>query len=59
MKATVLGLAVSGYGSLWAAIGADMGASLLVIGNGLRLLNGGSANGTVAGTKQIAAAQAQ
>jgi len=27
-----------GYASLWAAIAADMGASLLVIGNGLRLL---------------------
>ena len=38
MKALVLGLALAGYGSLWAAVGADMGASLLVIANGLRLL---------------------
>ena len=38
MKAVVLGLALAGYGSLWAAVAADMGASLLVIGNGLRLL---------------------
>ncbi|HET7293021.1 MAG TPA: cation-translocating P-type ATPase [Vicinamibacteria bacterium] len=39
VKASVLLLALSGLGSLWAAIGADMGASLLVIGNGLRLLH--------------------
>ena len=38
VKAAVLLLAVAGHGSLWAALGADMGASLLVIGNGLRLL---------------------
>ncbi len=38
VKAAVLVLALAGYGSLWAALGADMGASLLVIGNGLRLL---------------------
>lgn len=33
-------LAFSGHGTLWMAIGADMGASLAVIFNGLRLLNG-------------------
>ena len=38
VKALVLGFAVAGYASLWAAVVADMGASLLVIGNGLRLL---------------------
>jgi Cd2+/Zn2+-exporting ATPase len=38
VKAAVLGLALYGWGSLWAAVAADMGASLLVIGNGLRLL---------------------
>jgi Cd2+/Zn2+-exporting ATPase len=38
VKALVLGLAVAGYASLWAAVVADLGASLLVIGNGLRLL---------------------
>jgi Cd2+/Zn2+-exporting ATPase len=38
VKAAVLGLALAGYGTLWAAIAADMGASLLVIGNGMRLL---------------------
>jgi Cd2+/Zn2+-exporting ATPase len=39
VKGLVLALALAGYGSLWAAVGADMGASLLVIGNGLRLLH--------------------
>ena len=38
VKALVLALGLAGYGSLWAAVGADMGASLLVIANGLRLL---------------------
>jgi Cd2+/Zn2+-exporting ATPase len=33
-------LAASGSATLWMAIAADMGASLLVIGNGLRLLHG-------------------
>jgi Cd2+/Zn2+-exporting ATPase len=38
VKGLVLGLALVGWGSLWAALAADMGASLLVIGNGMRLL---------------------
>lgn len=38
VKALFAALAFLGYASLWAAIAADMGASLLVIGNGLRLL---------------------
>ena len=38
VKAAVLGLALAGYGTLWAAVAADMGASMLVIGNGMRLL---------------------
>lgn len=38
LKIIFLGLAVSGHASLWAAITADTGASLLVIFNGLRLL---------------------
>jgi Cd2+/Zn2+-exporting ATPase len=41
VKAAVLALALAGYGSLWAAVAADMGASMLVIGNGLRLLRRG------------------
>jgi Cd2+/Zn2+-exporting ATPase len=39
VKAAFVVLAFSGYASLWAAIVADMGASLLVIGNGLTLLS--------------------
>jgi Zn2+/Cd2+-exporting ATPase len=39
VKAAVLALALAGHGSLWAAVAADMGASLLVVANGLRLLD--------------------
>ncbi|MCL4845057.1 MAG: cadmium-translocating P-type ATPase [Acidobacteria bacterium] len=38
IKAVFLGLAVAGAATLWMAVVADVGASLLVIGNGLRLL---------------------
>jgi Cd2+/Zn2+-exporting ATPase len=38
LKAVFLLLAVGGVATLWMAVVADMGASLLVIGNGLRLL---------------------
>jgi Cd2+/Zn2+-exporting ATPase len=38
LKAVFLGLAAFGLATLWMAVVADMGASLLVIGNGLRLL---------------------
>jgi len=38
LKFLFLVLAVTGYATLWMAIVADTGASLLVIGNGLRLL---------------------
>ena len=38
VKATFVVLTILGHASLWAAIAADMGASLLVVGNGLRLL---------------------
>lgn len=38
-KVFFLGLASIGWATLWMAIAADMGASLLVIFNGLRLLN--------------------
>ncbi len=38
VKAVFDVLTFAGFASLWAAIGADMGASLLVIFNGLRLL---------------------
>lgn len=38
IKVLFLGLALTGHASLWAAIAADTGASLVVIFNGLRLL---------------------
>ncbi|MCB0616986.1 MAG: HAD-IC family P-type ATPase, partial [Phaeodactylibacter sp.] len=38
IKALALGLGVAGYVSLWIAVAADVGASLLVTLNGLRLL---------------------
>jgi Cd2+/Zn2+-exporting ATPase len=38
LKAVFLVLAATGSATLWMAVVADMGASLLVIGNGLRLL---------------------
>jgi Cd2+/Zn2+-exporting ATPase len=38
VKAVFLGLTLAGSASLWTAIAADTGASLLVIANGLRLL---------------------
>ena len=42
VKAVVFALALAGLATLWLALAADMGASLLVIGNGLRLLRHGS-----------------
>ena len=41
VKAVFVILTFAGHASLWAAIAADMGASLLVISNGLRLLGRG------------------
>ena len=41
VKLLFLGMAAGGIATLWSAIAADMGASLLVIFNGLRLLSGG------------------
>lgn len=38
VKALFVGLTLVGHASLWSAIAADMGVSLLVISNGLRLL---------------------
>ena len=39
IKAVFFALALAGQATLWMAVFADMGASLLVVGNGLRLLN--------------------
>jgi Cd2+/Zn2+-exporting ATPase len=41
VKALFVALTFAGLASLWAAIAADMGASFLVISNGLRLLRSG------------------
>ena len=43
IKAVFVVLTFAGLASLWAAIAADMGASLLVVFNALRLLNDGGA----------------
>jgi Cd2+/Zn2+-exporting ATPase len=43
VKAVFVVLTFAGMASLWAAIAADTGASLLVVLNGLRLLNGSKA----------------
>ncbi|MCM2269539.1 MAG: heavy metal translocating P-type ATPase [Thermoanaerobaculia bacterium] len=40
VKAIFVVAALAGHASLWAAIAADMGATLLVVGNALRLLRG-------------------
>jgi Cd2+/Zn2+-exporting ATPase len=38
IKAGFLAMAVAGAATLWMAVAADMGTTLLVIANGLRLL---------------------
>jgi Cd2+/Zn2+-exporting ATPase len=38
VKAAVLGLALSGQATLWLAVLADVGTSLLVTANGMRML---------------------
>ena len=40
IKAVFLMLALTGQATLWMAVFADMGASLLVVFNGLRLVRG-------------------
>lgn len=45
VKGVFLVLALFGYATLWMAIASDMGASLLVIANGLRTLGVRNANG--------------
>jgi Zn2+/Cd2+-exporting ATPase len=49
VKAAFVVLAVLGMASLWGAIAADLGASLLVVANGLRLLRAKPAAGLAAG----------
>ncbi|MFO0083428.1 MAG: hypothetical protein ACK55O_12565, partial [Phycisphaerales bacterium] len=38
IKAVFFALTLGGWGTMWMAVIADVGASLLVVGNGLRLL---------------------
>ena len=38
IKAVFIALTFTGQATMWMAVFADMGASLLVVGNGLRLL---------------------
>jgi Cd2+/Zn2+-exporting ATPase len=38
IKAVFLGMAIFGNATMWMAVFADMGASLIVVANGLRLL---------------------
>jgi Cd2+/Zn2+-exporting ATPase len=45
-KAVFLALALPGYATLWMAVFADMGASLIVILNGMRLLRDGASQRT-------------
>jgi Cd2+/Zn2+-exporting ATPase len=45
IKSVFLVMAVVGTATMWMAVFADMGASLLVVGNGLRLLSGTKAAG--------------
>lgn len=44
IKAVFFGLALAGMATLWMAVFADVGASLLVVANGLRLLRGSKSN---------------
>ena len=42
VKAAFLGMAIFGEASMWMAVFADMGASLIVVFNGLRLMRSGN-----------------
>ena len=44
IKLVFFGLALTGNATMWMAVFADMGASLLVVGNGLRMLRAPSPN---------------
>lgn len=51
IKSVFLILAVFGTATMWMAVFADMGASLLVVGNGLRLLRGAKGSKTTSTPK--------
>jgi Cd2+/Zn2+-exporting ATPase len=52
LKAVFFALALSGQATLWMAVFADMGGSLLVVLNGLRLLHGAEPTTPVAAARQ-------
>ena len=54
IKSVFLVMAVFGTATMWMAVFADMGASLLVVGNGLRLLSGTKAAGRDGGKPALA-----
>lgn len=41
-KLAVIALAVAGFATMWMAVLADVGASLIVIANGIRMIRGGN-----------------
>ena len=53
IKAVFFGLAVFGQATMWMAVFADMGASLLVVANGLRLLKALDAPPAAAGAAPL------
>ncbi len=53
LKAIFLALAIAGIATLWMAIVADMGASLIVIFNAIRLLRGGHKRSESAGQSDL------
>ena len=53
IKAVFLVLALTGQATLWMAVFADMGASLLVVANGLRLLRQQKSRASVAPSAAI------
>jgi Zn2+/Cd2+-exporting ATPase len=59
VKALFIALTMVGMATLWMAIAADTGASLLVIFNGLRLLRPGDGIGGVKAAHQEARLEAQ
>lgn len=56
IKVVFFGLASTGHATLWMAVFADMGASMIVVFNGLRLTRWNTANGASNGTTQVMAA---
>lgn len=51
VKVVFLGLTVAGLGTMWMAVFADAGASLIVVANGLRLLSSSGAFGGTQATR--------